>query len=221
MEAKSGKRLMKYCRDYVVFDLETTGISCLSDRIVEISAIKVRDGLAEDTFTTLVNPKCPIPHSASAVHGITDDMVKDAPEIEEVLPAFLEFAGESVLAGHNIASFDMRFIDRYSMQLTGTCPGNDYVDTLPIARLVLPGLPHHRLTDLAAYYGISCEGAHRALNDCRMNYEVYECLGKELKNSTAFRTCAKCGQIMVRRSGRYGSFWGCGGYPDCRYTERE
>ena len=107
-----GKRIDKYVSQYVVFDLETTGISPKRDEVVEISAIKVREGQVVEEFTTLVNPQRPIPYSASAVNNITDEMVMDAPYFSQVLMDFFEFIGDMVLVGHNIHTFDMNFIYR-------------------------------------------------------------------------------------------------------------
>ncbi len=211
---------MECFADYVIFDLETTGVSCGSDRVVEISGIRVKDHKAEAEFTSLVNPECHIPSAASQVNGITDDMVRDAPVFETVLKEFLEFAGDLPLVGHNIHTFDMKFIYRDCQLYFGKIPENDYADTLSLARTYLPELGHHRLTDLADHFGISTQGAHRALNDCRMNQAIYEELDHLIKKSTVrVKTCPKCGQALVRRRGKYGEFWGCGGYPDCRYTE--
>jgi len=215
-----GCKLNHYVSDYVVFDLETTGTSCSCDAVVELSAVKVQGGQLVDEFSTLVNPGCPIPYYASNVNGIYDDMVQDSPCFESVLQAFLDFAGEDVLVGHNIHSFDMKFINRDAMKYWGLSVGNNYIDTLPMSRQLLPQLPHHRLVDLAAYYGISARGAHRALNDCRMNQQVFERLSRELGKAAekGLQLCPRCGQLLKKRSGRYGDFWGCSGYPDCRYT---
>lgn len=218
---KPGKKINKYVSEYVVFDLETTGISTAYDAVVEISAVRVKDGAAVEEFGTLVNPKRPMPFSASMVNGITDEMLKSAPVFEEVLARFLEFAGDNVLVGHNIHTFDMKFIYRDSKEFYGKLPDNDYVDTLTLARQYVSGLSHYRLVDLAQHYGISPEGAHRALNDCYMNQRVFEALGKEIQNTdiSKFRKCPRCGQVLKKRSGRFGEFWGCTGYPECRYTE--
>lgn len=226
-EKNRGKQLLSYTADYVVFDLETTGISTVYDEVIEISAVKVRNGRAADEFTSMVNPGRPIPYLASQVNGITDAMVREAPGFADVLRDFLLFAGEDVLVGHNIHSFDMKFLYRDAEKFYGRIPDNNYIDTLTIARRCLPNLPRHRLTDLASYYGISTQGAHRALSDCHMNQQVFEHLAKELQNlqnqkiAGGRKLCPRCGRSMKLRDGRYGRFWGCSGYPGCRYTERE
>lgn len=218
-----GKQRNQYVPDYVLYDLETTGTSSNYDEVIEISAVKVRNGKIVEEFSQLVNPGRPIPYAASAVNHITDDMVASAPGFEEVLQQFLDFAGEDILVGHNINSFDMKFLYRDCEKYFGLTLTNDYIDTLKLARICLPELSHHRLSDLAEYYGISTAGAHRALNDCRMNQQVYEKLAKELDGSSghkiAIKNCPVCGQPLKKRSGRFGEFWGCTGFPNCRYTE--
>lgn len=216
---KAGNRLYKYVPNYVVFDLETTGISPYNDEVVEISGIKVTDGTIVDEFSSLVNPGRPIPWAASSVNGITDDMVKDSPTFEEVFEQFLLWAGDFILVGHNIHSFDMKFLYRDAERYWNKTLDNDYVDTLTFARQVLPELSHHRLVDLAVHYGISPEGAHRALADCRMNQRVFELLAKDLNNNHEIKTCPKCNQMLKKRNGRFGEFWGCMSYPNCKYTE--
>lgn len=220
-----GKLLNEYLEDYVVFDLETTGVSPYNDEVIEISAVKARKGKVVEEFSELVNPKRTIPFAASKVNNITDDMVSDAPFFDEVLRHFLEFVGEDVLVGHNIQSFDMKFIyrdcERYFHQLIT----NDYVDTLILAKRCFPEWRHRRLGDLADYYGISTQGAHRALADCRMNQRVFELLGKEMNTEkkktldSNVKTCPLCNLPLKKRNGRYGEFWGCTGFPNCRYTE--
>ena len=99
---------------------------------------------------------------------------------------------------------------------------NDYIDTLVLARQCLPQLSNYKLTDLAAHYRIAVDGAHRALADCGMNQKVFERLGETLKSPAVkknVKTCPRCGQMLVRRKGKFGEFWGCSGYPGCRYTE--
>ena len=187
MPQKQGIQLNKYTPDYVVFDLETTGISRTFDEVVEISAVKVRSGQVVDEFSTLVNPGRHIPAGASQVNGITDQMVADCPLFSQVLQEFLNFTEGLTLVGHNIASFDMKFIWRDAEKYYGELVPNDYVDTLKVARRHLSELPRHRLVDLAEYYGISPEGAHRALNDCRMNQQVYERMVAEMRKKRAIQ----------------------------------
>lgn len=196
--AEPGKQLYHYVSDYVVFDLETTGISPKKDEVIEISAVKVRSGQVVGEFTTLVNPGRPIPLGASAVNGITDDLVADAPPFCEVIRDFFDFVEDYVLVGHNIHSFDMKFLYRDAGKYYGMVPGNDYVDTLLLARRHLTQLTHHRLVDLAEHYHISSEGAHRALNDCRMNQKVYECMAAEINSGKARHKTMKLRGVVER-----------------------
>ena len=217
LTTQKGRNIDSYIENYVLFDLETTGISWRSDDVIEISALRVRSGQVTESFSSLVDPGRPIPWAASRVNNITDDMVAGEPTMEEILPQFLEFVGEDVLAGHNIARFDLNFLYRDSMVRFGLLPGNDYVDTLLFARQSLPGLPSYALTALAEHYGLTTQGAHRALNDCRMNQQIFERLAREPRQ--AAKRCPRCGQPMALRKGRFGAFYGCTGYPGCRYTE--
>lgn len=221
-----------YVKDYVVFDLETTGFRPGLDEIIEISAVKVENSRIVDTYSTLVKPSIRIPASATRVNHITDDMVSDAPGIKEAMEGFVDFVETGILVGHNIHSFDMNFIYDAAMEVfqAGIC--NDYIDTLHMAKACLPWLSHHRLGDIAEYFGISTEGAHRALNDCIMNQQCYERLGtlweerqqaqraghRQTGQTGPGNICPVCGGMLVRRKGRYGEFWGCAGYPRCRYT---
>lgn len=217
-ERNRGKRLAAYVKDYVVFDLETTGVNAIEDEIIEISAIKVKDGAVADTFSTLVNPGRKIPAQATAVNGITDEMVRDAPKIGQALSDFLEFAGKEVLVGHNIHTFDLNFICNGAAKHLGKTVDNDYIDTLFMARSCLPQLRHHKLVDVAAYFQISVEGAHRALNDCIMNQRCFEELAK-LQKTMPVAFCPKCGGELIQRSGKFGRFLGCSNFPECRYTK--
>lgn len=219
---KRGRQLVTYVADYVVYDLETTGISPNYDEVIEISAVKVRDGVITDQFSELVNPGRPIPYGTSRVNHITDDMVGDAPSFDEVLGRFVEFAGDDVLVGHNIHQFDMKFLYRDAERYFGQTITNDYIDTCRMAKICFPDWSHRRLGDLADYYGISTDGAHRALADCLMNQQVFERLRQDMEHAGAGenqRKCPRCGCLLQKRNGRYGEFWGCSGYPDCRYTE--
>lgn len=218
-----GKRLASFIGDYVVFDLETTGINQETDAIIEISAVKVRNHEVIEEFSTLVNPGRRIPKAATAVNGITDDMVEDAPDISTAMREFLNFIGESVLVGHNIHTFDTNFAYDAALDSLGRELTNDYIDTLYMARRCLPELSHHKLTDISAHFCIETEGAHRALCDCRMNQRCYEEMGKLMQTKNIqeekVQNCPQCGNELVLRNGKYGMFYGCSGYPGCRFTK--
>lgn len=234
-----GRRLNEYIKDYIVFDLETTGFRPGLDEIIEISAVKVENSEIIDTFSTLVKPSIRIPASATRVNHITNDMVKDAPEIGEALEGFIDFVETGILVGHNIHSFDMNFIYDAAMEVFQEGIYNDYIDTLYMAKNCLPQLKHHKLGDISEYFGISTEGAHRALNDCIMNQKCYEKMGelmaaqKEVTSDGEMvqlsaeelwaileNACPECGGGLVKRKGRYGEFWGCKNFPNCRYTRK-
>ena len=217
------KSLLQHFPNYVLFDLETTGLDTEQDAIIEISALKVRGGEIVDEYSTLVNPGMHIPYEASCVNGIVDDMVKDAPNIVDALKGFIAFIGNEVLVGQNIKRFDLKFIQRDAVRFFGKPVSNDYVDTLFLAQRYLPELDSHSLESLADYYDISYDGAHRALADCHINKKVYDCLAKEIANpSEAAKKvpiCPRCGNLLKKRNGKFGEFWGCAGFPDCRYTK--
>ena len=214
--------IIKAVDNYVLFDLETTGLSSDTDAIVEISALRVIGGKVAEEFSTLVNPGMHIPYYASSVNGITDDMVKDAPDIETALKAFIAFVGNSILVGHNIRNFDMRFIQRDAVRFFDKPLTNEYVDTLAVARRYLPELSSRSLEALAYHYGVSYEGAHRALADCHINKKVYDCLIKEMEKPSdaakKLEVCPVCGNKLKKRNGAYGEFWGCSSYPECKFT---
>ena len=218
-----GKILEIYTTDYVLFDLETTGLSTLSDEVVEISALKVKNGFIEEEFSSLVKPSIPISRAASAVNHISNKMVEDSPTFDSVLYDFIKFAGNNILVGHNIQNFDLKFIQRDSLKYFGAVLNNDYIDTLRLARIYLPELESHSLGVLATHYHLSTEGAHRALADCKINKRVFESLKKEMENPSdaakAVKRCPKCGNVLRKRHGSNGDFFGCASFPDCRYTE--
>ncbi len=218
-----GNRLNQYVKDYVVFDLETTGINQERDAIIEISAIKVSGSVVQGNYSTLVNPRRYIPAGATAVNGITDEMVADAPDIEVAIAGFIEFIGNDILVGHNIHTFDTNFAYDAAFMSLGKEMNNDYIDTLYMARKCLPQLSHHKLTDVSKHFRIETKGAHRALNDCIMNQRCYEEMGKIMDTMLETQpelVCPTCGSMLYKRKGRFGEFFGCGNYPNCRYTRK-
>ena len=157
---------------YVVFDIETTGLSKEKEMITEIGAVKVADGKIIDRFSTFVNPQRPISAEITKLTGITDDMVKDAPTIENVLPEFLKFCEDTVLVAHN-ASFDTGFI-RIAAERAGLEElHHTIVDTLELARALLPELNKHKLDIVCEHLGVTLNGHHRAVNDAEATAEVF------------------------------------------------
>ncbi len=157
---------------YVVFDIETTGLSKEKEAITEIGAVKVANGKIIDRFSTFVHPKRPISAEITKLTGITDEMVADAPTIEKILPSFLDFCKDAVLVAHN-ASFDTGFI-RVAMEQTGL--GELYhtiVDTLELSRTLLPELSKHKLDIICEHLGVVLRGHHRAVNDAEATAEVF------------------------------------------------
>ena len=161
-------------KDYVCVDIETSGIRVKWDKIIEIGAVKVRDGKAVDTFSELINPGLKLSPYITELTGITDEMLKDKPFIEEVLPRFIEFTGDDVIMGHNIM-FDYSFLKQNAInqKLKFDKMG---IDTLKIARKTLKGLESRGLEYLCNYYGIADENHHRAFNDAEVTSKLYNVL---------------------------------------------
>ena len=158
----------------VALDLETTGLSAIRHRIVELAAVCWQDGEETGAFQTLVNPDCPMPLRVIKVHGITDEMLQDQPRIHEVLPAFLDFCDAEVVLAHN-SPFDTRFLDAECTLLGLPLFTRPVLDTCMLARERLPGCPNYRLETLKAALGLGRGVAHRGLADAR------DCLGVYLR----------------------------------------
>ncbi|MFG6384264.1 MAG: PolC-type DNA polymerase III [Lachnospiraceae bacterium] len=156
---------------FVVFDLETTGFSPINNRIIEIGAVKVEKGKIIDRFSTFVNPKVPIPFKIEELTGIKDDMVMNAPVIEEVLPEFLDFCEGAIMVAHN-AGFDMSFISKNCEHQGLSC---DYtvIDTVGLARVLLPQLNRFKLDTVAKALKVSLDNHHRAVDDAACTAEIF------------------------------------------------
>ena len=166
--------------EYCVLDIETTGLSYRTEKITEIGAIKIKNGKIIDTFECFVNPEKPIPYEVINVTHITDDMVRDAETIEQVLPKFLKFVGDDVLVAHN-ANFDIGFI-RHFAELQGYRLNNTYIDTLSLARDMFPDYKKYKLGAIADNLGIRVDIAHRALDDVKTLVKVFEVMLRKLKD---------------------------------------
>ncbi len=160
-----GNSLLEFLDDYTVVDIETNGMSSHDCEILEISALRVRDGKVVDSFSSLIAPTQPIHWYITHLTGISAETVKGAPPIEQVLSAFLQFLGDDVIVGYNV-NFDVNFLYDSALRNLGALLTNDFVDVLRFARKQLPHLYNHKQTTVAQYFGISIDGAHRALTDC-------------------------------------------------------
>ncbi len=166
--------------EFIAVDTETTGFSPKKDRIIEIAAVRFKDGIEKDRFVSLVNPHIPLPAKITKLTGITGDMLTDAPSIEEIFPHFHQFIGEVPIVCHN-APFDMRFLESCANRM-GISLDNEVIDTLPLSRKKLPHLRNHKLQTLVSYLRVDVEGKHRAYADSFATGRVYiQCL--RTKNS--------------------------------------
>ena len=156
---------------FVVFDIETTGFSAVNDRIIEIGAVKVENGMITEKFSEFVNPERPIPFEIEKLTSINDRMVEDAPNISVILPKFMDFCGSSVLVAHN-ADFDTGFI-RHNCEVLGLTYEYTYVDTLGIARSFLEGLKNYKLDTVVEAMGCTLANHHRAVDDAGATADVF------------------------------------------------
>lgn len=180
-----GESVLCLPRDYTVVDTETTGLSTESCCLIEVSALRVREGRVTAEFSTLIRPPWRevqkngqwqegyVDDFIQGLTGITDEMLEGAPLPEEALPQVEDFLGRDLLLGHNVG-FDTAFLYDSFQKYLGRPLGNNSLDQLRLARKLLPHLPHHRLGDVAAALGVPYQGAHRALADCWITYGCYE-----------------------------------------------
>ena len=177
--------------DYLALDIETTGLSPEKDRIIEIGAVKYRDGKQEDSFSCLIQNIQPLPWRIVELTGITDEMLAGGRKEEEAILAFLEFAEDMpVLLGHNIL-FDYSFL-----KVTALRHGKGFersaLDTLQFSRILHPELSSRSLAAMCSYYGIQQEHAHRAVEDAISAHRLYECLQQKFPQFDGFRPTPLC-----------------------------
>lgn len=166
-----GECIFRIPDEFVAIDTETTGLSPAKDEVIEISAVRYRNGQEIAEYETLVHPSEPVSPFISSLTGITNEMLEDAPSAYDAVSGFLNFVGSSVLVGHNV-HFDINFLydltERYGMPPLA----NNFIDTLYVARNKLPGLKSYRLSALVEACGLSGDGFHRAGYDARMTAQV-------------------------------------------------
>lgn len=152
---------------FVAFDIETTGFLPKVDQIVEIAAVRFKSGAPVESFATLVDPKMPIPSAATRIHGISEEMVRNKPTIEEAIAGFANFCGEDPMVAHN-APFDTEFIKADIMKFETSAPKGVILDSCAMARKVLPGSANYKLGTLVEFLKIPVDGSfHRAEADAR------------------------------------------------------
>lgn len=168
-----GKSCLLAADDYVAIDIETTGLDASFDEIIEMAAVHMSNGKVVETFQQLVKPYDEISEFITELTGITNEMVADAPSIDEALPKFLAFVGDRLVVGHNV-NFDINFIYDTRMSIQNAPFSNDFVDTLRMSRRMFPDMPHHRLIDIITAFGVGDAVQHRALGDAIQCAECYE-----------------------------------------------
>ncbi len=167
---------------FTFFDLETTGMSPVRDRIVEIAALRVEKDGSRSSFSSLVNPGVSIPYSAFSVHGISNEMVANAPKFHSIAPEFIKFADESTLVAHN-ARFDLGFLQESLARHAYEIWKGKTLDSLPIIKKAYPGLPKYNLQFLRNTFGLEIEEdqqAHRAASDVAWTVEIFAMAMKTL-----------------------------------------
>ncbi len=174
-----GSRECEWNDEFIVFDIETTGLSALNNHITEIGAVLVKDGEVIDVFNTFVDPGEPIPKNITELTGITDEMVKGAPSEKEAVEKFLAFAGDRILVAHN-ANFDTGFIRRVC-DVNGMTFGNTYLDTVALSRFLNPELKKHTLDSVAEYYRLGDFNHHRASDDAAMLAAIFFAMIAKMK----------------------------------------
>lgn len=197
-----------FSAEFVVFDIETTGFNKERDRIIEIGAVKIKDGQTADTFSSFINPQISIPERITELTSITDDQVKDAQTLEEVLPRFLRFCGDAVLVAHN-AGFDTGFIETKARELGLGEIENTVVDTLELARGLYNQLRRYTLDSVAKHLGISLENHHRAVDDAQATAEifnkcVYELQERKVQNLSEINPLIRAGIDVKRLRAHHG-----------------
>lgn len=162
--------------EYVIFDTETTGLyPHLGDAIIEIAGLKMnKEGKHLEEFQRFIYSGIPSHPETIKIHGLTDQFISQHGQpLNKAIPDFVEFIGQSILVGHNIRSFDMVFLNRHLTQIGLAPVENDLIDTLDLSRQKMPHLSSHKLGTLAKEFGIDYSKAHRALEDVKINAEVF------------------------------------------------
>lgn len=174
---EKGENLNKFVDDYVLVDIETTGFSPVKDNIIEIGAIKVKNNEIISEYNELIKIDKILSPFTTKLTGITDEMLQSGKNITEVLKEFVSFTESKIIIGHNV-TFDLGFLSYNCKKYLNYNLNNDYVDTMCMARKIVPNSINYKLGTLANLFNVSYEGAHRGLKDVQITYEVYNSLRK-------------------------------------------
>lgn len=176
-----GSSLLELPNSYTIVDIETTGLDPSYDCILEVAAIKVKDNMIINKFTSFIKYFDIVPEFITNLTGITNEMVENAPLLKDVLIKFLDFVGDDIIIGHNI-NFDINFLYDNCMSNLNKPLSNNFVDTMRISRRLNNDMEHHRMIDLLELYKIDNSNQHRALNDCEYTFSIYNIMKQNITN---------------------------------------
>lgn len=179
---EKGASLLTLPRDFVLIDLETTGLDPCFDNIIELCAVRVVDLVAQESWKSLVNPGYELDDFIVSLTGITDEMLSDAPSIDLVLDDFLAFIDKDLIMGHNV-NFDVNFLYDNSMRILSKPFTNDFVDTMRLSRRIFPQRSTHRLSSIAEDFQLASAVAHRAYDDCLCVLEYYRLMLQHIEEN--------------------------------------
>jgi DNA polymerase-3 subunit epsilon len=200
---RKGKSLADFVNEYVAVDLETTGLDPRYDDIIEVAAVHIKDGSVIAEFQSLINPGYEISKFITDLTGITNEMLQNAPKIQDVLPGFIEFLKDRVLVAHN-ANFDINFLYDNCMYHLGIPLKNDFIDTMRLCRLLYRGLPNYKLNTLLQHFGICEQVEHRSYSDALNAARCYEHM-KKYASETGIDI-----NDRAKKQSKYGSYFKVG-----------
>ena len=166
-----GKSIVEKLQDYVVIDIETTGLSSTNSEIIEFAAVKVKNGKIVGKYQTLIKPHYPVSSFITSLTGISNSMLKDAPRMDEVIMDIYDYLQGEIIVGHNV-NFDYNFLYDVCLDYLAIPLSNDYLDTLRLVRKIFKHFPNHQLDTCAKYLNEKCFPSHRAMNDVLATQEL-------------------------------------------------
>lgn len=197
-----GKNLIGIADNYVVVDIETTGLDFSCDEIIEVAAARVRDGVVSEKFSSLIKPENTINEFIVNLTGITNEMVKGAPPSEIVLKDFVDFVGKGLIVGHNV-NFDVNFLYNNCREKIGYVFANNFIDTMRLSRKLFANEKQHKLTDLINRFGIGTVVEHRALGDVLQTQKCYEyMINYAIKNNVKMKYLLANGKLFSERKNK-------------------